>query len=74
MARQDATAARRRCISLSATSFEALFLMVRTRVAYVSEFCVSSRFPSEGDTLTNMSVLAFPPSESDMSIVSLWLR
>jgi hypothetical protein len=27
---------------------------------------------SVGDTLTNMSVLALPPSESLMSIVSLW--
>lgn len=48
--------------------------MVRTRVAYWSELTVSSRLPSLGETLTNMSVLALPPSESDMSIVSLWLR
>ncbi len=77
--------------------------MVRTRVAYCREFCVSSRLASVGDTLTNlhtgrmehygsevithvdvhagasgrtthMSVLALPPRESDMSMVSLWLR
>ena len=35
---------------------------------------VSSTLLSVGDTLTNMSVLAVPPRESDMSIVSLWLR
>lgn len=35
-----------------------------------SEFCVSSRLASTGDTLTNMSVLAVPPMESLMSIVS----
>ena len=35
---------------------------------------VSSTLLSVGDTLTNMSVLAVPPSESDMSMVSLWLR
>ena len=35
---------------------------------------VSSRLESVGETLTNMSVLAVPPSESDMSMVSLWLR
>ena len=35
---------------------------------------VSSTLESVGDTLTNMSVLAVPPRESDMSMVSLWLR
>ena len=35
---------------------------------------VSSRFVSVGETLTNMSVFAVPPRESDMSMVSLWLR
>mmetsp|Transcript_4419 Transcript_4419/g.16182 ORF Transcript_4419/g.16182 Transcript_4419/m.16182 type:complete len:201 (-) Transcript_4419:3185-3787(-) len=50
------------------------FLIVRTRVAYVREFCVSSMFPSVGDTLTNMSVLQFPPIESLSNIVNLWLR
>ena len=35
---------------------------------------VSSRLESVGETLTNMSVLAVPPRESDMSMVSLWLR
>lgn len=29
---------------------------------------------SEGETFTNMSVLAVPPIESLMSMVSLWLR
>ena len=62
--RQLASALRSRCISLSATSFDAEFLIVRTRVAYVSELCVSSRLPSLGETLTNISVFALPPRES----------
>ena len=39
-----------------------------------SELCVSSRLSPMGEMLTNMSVLALPPRESDISIVSLWLR
>ena len=35
---------------------------------------VSSTLESVGDTLTNMRVLAVPPRESDISMVSLWLR
>ena len=62
--RQLASALRSRRISLSATSFDAEFFIVRTRVAYVSEFCVSSRLPSLGETLTNISVFALPPRES----------
>mmetsp|Transcript_21824 Transcript_21824/g.56817 ORF Transcript_21824/g.56817 Transcript_21824/m.56817 type:complete len:232 (+) Transcript_21824:165-860(+) len=48
--------------------------MVRTRVAYCRLFCVSSMLLSVGDTLTNMSVLALPPRQSESSMVSLWLR
>eukprot|EP00982_Pelagococcus_subviridis_P011060 31056-Pelagococcus_subviridis.AAC.3 len=69
-----ASAAFRRAISLFTTSFDVSFLIVRTRVAYVSEFCVSSRLSSVGETFTNISVFAFPPKLSDMSIVSLWSR
>ncbi len=29
-------------------------LIVRTRVAYCSEFCVSSTLPSVGETFTNL--------------------
>jgi hypothetical protein len=42
------------------------------RVAYLRELCVSSRFESAGEILTNMSVFAFPPRESLISIVNLW--
>ncbi len=41
---------------------------------YQSELWVSSRLESAGEMLTNMRVLALPPRESLMSIVSLWLR
>ena len=42
----------------------------RRRRRACSEFCVSSRLLSEGETLTNMSVLAVPPMESLISMVS----
>ncbi|KAK1586223.1 hypothetical protein Q3G72_000302 [Acer saccharum] len=38
---------------------------------YIRESCVSSKFDSAGDTFTNMSVFAFPPSESLINIVNL---
>lgn len=42
------------------------------RTTEVASTCVSSRLLSVGDTFTNMSVLAVPPRESDISMVSLW--
>jgi len=41
-------------------------------VAYVRELELSSMLWSVGDTFTNMSVLALPPNESLISMVSLW--
>ena len=43
-------------------------------VRTASEVWVSSKLESVGETLTNMSVLAEPPSESLISIVSFWFR
>lgn len=57
--------------SLLASFLLMSFLMVRTRVAYVRELELSSMLWSVGDTFTNMSVLALPPNESLISMVSL---
>jgi len=52
------------------TKRSCLTLIVRTRVAYCSEFCVSSKLASVGDTFTNMSVLALPVCVCKRNIIS----
>ena len=58
--------------SLLASFLLMSFLIVRTLVAYVRELELSSMLWSVGDTFTNMRVLALPPNESLINMVSLW--
>lgn len=60
-----------RITSLLASFLLTSFLMVRTRVAYWRELELSSMLLSLGETFTNMRVLALPPRESLISMVSL---